>query len=93
MKILENMSGENIPINQTSTNSTRLRYAKTPAKVLFDEKKELEELLRIDVEQFTDWCIEKDEEIELLYKIDGTKIPIEDFARTLYNKNKELKFI
>ena len=61
--------------------------------VLFDEKKELEELLRIDVEQFTDWCIEKDEEIELLYKIDGTKIPIEDFARTLYNKNKELKFI
>ena len=66
---------------------------KTPAKVLFDEKKELEELLRIDVEPFTDWCIEKDEEIELLYKIDGTKIPIEDFARTLYNKNKELKFI
>ena len=66
---------------------------KTPVKALFDDKKELEELLCIDVEQFTNWCVDNDEEIELLYKIDGTKIPIEDFALNLYKKNKELKFI
>ena len=65
----------------------------TPAKVLFDEKKELEELRRIDVEQFTNWCVEKDEEIERLHKMDGTELPVVDFARKLYKKNKELKFI
>lgn len=44
-------------------------------------------------DEFMEWCIDNDDAIEALYKIDGSKILIEDFARNLYEVNKELKFI